>query len=108
MERSSISMVLVAEGAEGQGVSVAPIPPSRKLLPRLSSPVGFRDPRPTFCPNVAKVLCVRMRFVPRSGLSPWLTDIDVSVGSTTGSLLQTEWSAFRICGPAASANAGGE
>ena len=63
----------VAEGAEGQGVSSAPIPPSRKLLPGLSSPVGFRDPRSRFCPNVAKVLCVRMWFVPRSGLSPRLT-----------------------------------
>ena len=53
------------------------------------SPVGFRDPRPRCCPSVTRVLCVRMRFVPRSGLSPRLTNVNVSVGSTTCSLLQT-------------------
>lgn len=92
----------VAEGAEGQGVSSAPIPPSRKLLPGLSSPpvTILSQCRQSFVRS--HVVCAPIR--PVSAVDR----INVSVRSTTGFLLQIEWSAFRICGPAAPANAGGE
>ncbi len=89
MDGSPISMVAGCRGRRTTGGISRADSSFEKTSPPPVSPVGFRDPRPRCCPSVTRVLCVRMRFVPRSGLSPRLTNVNVSVGSTTCSLLQT-------------------